>query len=316
MFLKLALEGLPWGSLDNTVFRGRFGSANELLTDQDVAEAPLYLDFMRPQAFAAEWPICHLIAVQDGRPMSGMVIYTREDGRRIDAEDMALLDTLVPHLSRAYEIYRELAQARQETHALKKAIDRLPTGVLLLDGDGNVVLTNASADDMLALDDGFRLQRDQPWLTDERRNRTLRAAIEESLDHVPGQGTPVGNVMIVPRPSGRRSYSIMVSPLLAGAHGSTKDEAKSILFIADPEIGQVGATSVLESLYDLTHAEADLVRLVSEGHSLLQVATERGVTMNTVRSQLKQVFSKTDTSRQGELVHLVLAGVARIRRNK
>jgi hypothetical protein len=35
--------------------------------------------------------------------------------------------------------------------------------------------------------------------------------------------------------------------------------------------------------------------------------------MNTVRSQLKQVFCKTDTSRQGELVHLVLSGIAAIR---
>ena len=47
--------------------------------------------------------------------------------------------------------------------------------------------------------------------------------------------------------------------------------------------------------------------------SLEQVAAKRGVTMNTVRSQLKQVFSKTDTNRQGELVHLVLAGIASIR---
>jgi DNA-binding CsgD family transcriptional regulator len=32
--------------------------------------------------------------------------------------------------------------------------------------------------------------------------------------------------------------------------------------------------------------------------------------MNTVRSQLKQVFAKTDTKRQGELVRLVLTGVS------
>jgi DNA-binding CsgD family transcriptional regulator len=70
---------------------------------------------------------------------------------------------------------------------------------------------------------------------------------------------------------------------------------------------------VLQHLYRLTRAEADLVRLISAGQSLEQVAEARGVTMNTVRSQLKQVFCKTDTSRQGELVHLVLTGIAAMR---
>jgi DNA-binding CsgD family transcriptional regulator len=35
--------------------------------------------------------------------------------------------------------------------------------------------------------------------------------------------------------------------------------------------------------------------------------------MNTARSQLKQIFAKTNTSRQSELVRLVLAGIAPIR---
>ena len=105
----------------------------------------------------------------------------------------------------------------------------------------------------------------------------------------------------------------MVGPLLAAHPDSSIDDAKATLFIADPEGGHISTTEVLETLYQLTHAEAELVRLIAEGNSLEEVAAERGVTMNTVRSQLKQVFSKTDTSRQGELVHLVLTGVASIR---
>ena len=60
-------------------------------------------------------------------------------------------------------------------------------------------------------------------------------------------------------------------------------------------------------------AEADLVRLLAAGHPLEAAAELRGVTMNTVRSQLKQVFAKTDTKRQAELVRLVLTGVCTIR---
>jgi DNA-binding CsgD family transcriptional regulator len=50
--------------------------------------------------------------------------------------------------------------------------------------------------------------------------------------------------------------------------------------------------------------------LLAEGHALEEVASRRAVTINTARSQLKQVFAKTDTRRQGELVRLVLTGVA------
>ena len=107
--------------------------------------------------------------------------------------------------------------------------------------------------------------------------------------------------MQVSRPSGRRAFALMVAPLLDTPPGSAEGEAVSVAFITDPETGTVTATEVLEQLYTLTHAEAELVRMLAEGRSLEQVAAARSVTMNTVRSQLKQVFSKTDTNRQGEL---------------
>jgi len=312
-FLKHALEGLPWGSIDDDIFRGRFGLASEVVESEDIAETPFYREYMKPQGLAPKWPVCNLIHTEEGHPLSGMVIYQREGGHEIDAADLALLDALSPHLVRAYAIHCQLARVRQERKALSEVIDRLPLGVIFVDAEKCAVLMNRSVEEILALDDGFRLERDRPVLDNARENRVLQTCLDKAVKAQVKYGSSAGAVLSVTRPSGKRAFPLMVGPLLAAHPDSSIDDAKATLFIADPEGGHISTTEVLETLYQLTHAEAELVRLIAEGNSLEEVAAERGVTMNTVRSQLKQVFSKTDTSRQGELVHLVLTGVASIR---
>jgi DNA-binding CsgD family transcriptional regulator len=313
VFLKHALEGLPWGSIGDEVFRGRFGLASEVVRSSEIADTPFYRDFMKPQGLAPEWPICNLIHTEGGQPLSGIAIYQREGAREINADDLALLDSLAPHLVRAYTIHCQLARVRQERKALTEVIDRLPLGVIFFDAEKRAILMNRSVEEILALDDGFRLERDRPVLGNARENRVLQTCLGAAVKAQARRGSSAGDVLSVTRPSGRRSFPLMVGPLLAAHPDSSIDDAKAILFIADPEGGRIGTTEVLETLYQLTRAEAELVRLIAEGRSLEEVAAERGVTMNTVRSQLKQVFAKTDTSRQGELVHLVLTGIAAIR---
>ena len=66
---------------------------------------------------------------------------------------------------------------------------------------------------------------------------------------------------------------------------------------------------LLASLYGLTPAEAELASLLSAGHSIEEAAEIRGVTLNTARSQMKRVFSKTGVNRQADLVRLLLNNV-------
>jgi DNA-binding CsgD family transcriptional regulator len=312
VFLKHVIEGLPWSGADSRTFQGRFARASEVHGDSPAHESPFYREFMAPQGLAAEWPICHMIATHEGRPLAGVVIYRREGGRPLGEADLALLDSLVPHLARAYALQSRLANARHQSNALTEVIDRFITGVILLDAEGRSLLMNRSALGILDLRDGIRLERGRVRLDDAREDRGLQAIIADVVGSRDGAHR-AGGVLGVSRPSGRRAFPVWVGPLLAPAPGQAADEVRGILFVADPESAQLGPTDVLQSLYQLTRAEAELVRLIAEGCSLEQVAAKRGVTMNTVRSQLKQVFSKTDTSRQGELVHLVLTGVAPIR---
>jgi DNA-binding CsgD family transcriptional regulator len=80
--------------------------------------------------------------------------------------------------------------------------------------------------------------------------------------------------------------------------------------------GQVGrganlaglpAAARLRAEFGLTKAEARLALRLAEGTSLASAAQAFDVKLTTIRSQLQQVFAKTGTSRQSELVAMLLS---------
>lgn len=61
--------------------------------------------------------------------------------------------------------------------------------------------------------------------------------------------------------------------------------------------------------YRITSAEFRILCGMIEGLSASDIARREAVTYETVRSQLKSIFSKTHTHRQAELIALVLRHV-------
>jgi DNA-binding CsgD family transcriptional regulator len=65
------------------------------------------------------------------------------------------------------------------------------------------------------------------------------------------------------------------------------------------------ATQLLIELYHLAPNEARLAGLLAEGRSLDDAADKMRITRGHARQRLKNIFQKTDTARQGELVALL-----------
>ena len=63
----------------------------------------------------------------------------------------------------------------------------------------------------------------------------------------------------------------------------------------------------LRAEFGLSKAEARLASYLADGASLPSMARAFDVKLTTIRSQLQQVFSKTGTSRQAELVAFLLS---------
>lgn len=68
--------------------------------------------------------------------------------------------------------------------------------------------------------------------------------------------------------------------------------------------------NLFRARYALTPAEAALVSALAHGQSLAGYAEAKGLSVFTVRAQLKAVFAKTNVHRQGELVALFMRSAA------
>jgi DNA-binding CsgD family transcriptional regulator len=311
-------QGTPWGQLHDTpLFRKRFVRSSEALNrlfsdesaDENRAHGDFYTEWMKPEGLAPEGPVAHHFGEEDGVPVAAVALYRRVGGRRFTDDDLSLANLLVPHLARAYRLHRRLGGAQHERLAMAEVMNRLALGVVLVDSDRHPIVSNRTADRLIALNDGLLRSTDRLRTKSPRDHAVLQRLLGEAIAGA-REGHRGNHVMAISRPSGKRAFPVVIAPLLEGEPGDAAEDAVVSVIIGDPEAMQTINPEVLRTFYDLTPAEAELVSLLAGGASLEGAAKRRGVTINTVRSQLKNVFAKTETNRQGELIRLVLTGAA------
>jgi DNA-binding CsgD family transcriptional regulator len=78
-----------------------------------------------------------------------------------------------------------------------------------------------------------------------------------------------------------------------------------VLMLTPVTLAEAPPVELVQSLFDLTPAEARVARSLTSGHSAEQIAADSGVSINTVRTQLRGVLEKTGCTRQAEVVSLL-----------
>jgi DNA-binding CsgD family transcriptional regulator len=84
------------------------------------------------------------------------------------------------------------------------------------------------------------------------------------------------------------------------------NEPAYALVLHDPNVTPKLDTNRAQELFGLTPAEAKLAAKILEGNSLSECAELLDISPHTARAQLRSVFMKTNTSRQSELLSLIL----------
>jgi len=94
-----------------------------------------------------------------------------------------------------------------------------------------------------------------------------------------------------------------VSAPVRNTAGETR--ASVMLILVDPEKRPDAAAEFVSNAFALSKAEARLIPLLLQGKTPSEIAQILELKMPTVRSQLSNIFAKTGTTRQQELIRLL-----------
>lgn len=219
------------------------------------------------------------------------------------------IGVLFHHVERAVEIGFRLGTLGWMEQVLQDLLDRNPLGILLLDDQGRVIFANREARSIGNTSDGLALAEAGLTLARAIDNRRLQKLIGEVINTIRRSGLSSGGSLLAARPSHKRPYSILVSPLARTDFGLTRLRPAVCIVIADPEKRDLLPADRLRSLYGLTPAEARLAMRLAAGDDLRSAAAALGIAYPTARTELMAIFRKTETRRQGELIMLLLKTV-------
>jgi DNA-binding CsgD family transcriptional regulator len=270
----------------------RFLTDYDALTPEEVEQHPYYTDFLRPNGLG--WCVGTAIHSNVGDALVFSVEKAYAKGP-VTPEVAQQLDVYRPHLARAALLSARIGLERARVTAESFALIGLPAVVLT--PSGRVLAANER---LTALEPRIGIGGgDQIRFMNPLAQAMFMGAIQSA-----GQIGGAGKSIPV---AGDGVYSPMVAHLLP-LRGSGRDifsGAASVLFITEISRQEAPHAEILQTLYDLTPAEARVARLLVDGGTVETVSVLIGISRNTVRMHLKGIFSKTGVNRQSELVRLL-----------
>jgi DNA-binding CsgD family transcriptional regulator len=228
-----------------------------------------------------------------------------------DPERVRVVASLLPQLRQCVAIAHRLESMQALNSTVMDRFERYHVGVVLVDDECSLQYCNLAAHRLLEAGNGLCLD---PLGRLAAREPADDAALRRSLRNTIGGGLsapdPAPGLLKVRRAREDTPLVIAITPYrgVAGSLLRGGSRGSAVVMIHDPDSPPVTRRDLVRRVLELSEQESQLVCALAEGASLEDFAQRSGRSLEAVRSQLKRVFRKTGTSRQVELVRMVLSG--------
>ncbi|MFP4226241.1 MAG: helix-turn-helix transcriptional regulator [Desulfobacterales bacterium] len=286
-----------------------------------------YLHFSCPQPdfyrteFFNDWArhqdihhgICGTIYCDAKQTVQLLIQRTRDQGHYTEA-DTAFVNCLVPHMQHSFLLAGKIAhtRARAEAIAIAAGCEALP--FLVLDKALHVTYCTPEAERLVTGNCMLQVKKGKLLITDELQDRRLNRLLRECVSAADTRMLQTGGGRLaVPRLEGS-DLQLLVRPLhpeiplLLGEPG-----VYAAVYIYDPAAMIKIDPVRLRELYSMTGAEARVAVAMTATPDSAEIARQCAISLHTLRSHIKSIFSKTQTHNRAELMKRLLTSPVRVR---
>ncbi len=218
-------------------------------------------------------------------------------GKPFGPRTTARLDNVARHVQRIFRTRTLLKRAECAAGEAQAMLDRTGKAMFLVDGALTVSRMTARALAIAGGRDTIRVRADRLALDHSAAHQALLAAVRSVVE----RQVDASCAFLCPSRHGARPFRLAVMPFAAGGID------KALVIVDEPD--RHDDTQQLRRFahaYGLTMAEAATAREIADGIGAREVAIRRGISHETVRSQLKALFQKTGARSQAHLARLLL----------
>jgi DNA-binding CsgD family transcriptional regulator len=267
----------------------------DIFAPEELDLEPLYRDMWRPLGIG--WVVGTAIPIPTGENVI-LVITRRTERGPVERDVVQKLDELRPHLARSAFLSARLQLERARVASETLAVIGLPA--LVLDDQGKVLAANHLIEALTGY--VHWRARDRVSLSDRAADQLLRDAVA-TIDLAGGSGVRSFPV----RDSGADAMMVAhVVPVRLSARDIFV-RCAAVLVLTPVALPRAPPVELVQSLFDLTPAEARVARGLAAGKTVDNIAADGGISANTIRTQVRGVLEKTGCNRQVDIVALLTA---------
>ncbi len=234
-----------------------------------------------------------------------LTVHYGDDCKHPPPEAMRQGNRLLPHLAKAIEINRPFALLEARYQAVLEVLDRLQLGVILVGEDRNVWLKNEAAARIIENCDSIAIDHRGKLIgTDATVGKILNDSFT-GLSCDSDSTIPKSVRTRLPRGEIQEpAVDAYIADISRLNNPGFDSRSGFVMILVDPDRSGIVNLTSLASLFGLTRSEAAVCELVVKGYTNNEIADSRNVSPETVITQVKSLFAKTNSHRRGDLIHL------------